>query len=201
MTPTCRPPSWLIKGHEQGQWTGQTQSLLSRRSKLHCAKTQLCTTSFITHHRMASPFSGTQRQLWGHTSLVGVAIPPRARPSDLTSTALARPSSSFLVGSLQSSRTQRPEILTLQGFGRHQVGRVSGLFGEITLLRFLSVTLLLSVCSKHREEQITLQEVKEFYERGEVKRVGSPWAGEAFLESVEFKPLLKQWEKTWVHRK
>ena len=109
-------------------------------------------------HRTASPFSGTQRQLWGRTSLVGVAIPPRARPSDLTSTALARPSGSFLVGSLQSSRTQRPEILTLQGFGRHQVGRVSGLFDEVTLLRFLSVTLLLSVCSKHREEQITLQE-------------------------------------------
>lgn len=34
----------------------------------------------------------------------------------------------------------------------------------------------------------------------EAKRVGSPWAErESFLETEEFKPLLKQWEKTWVH--
>ena len=128
--------------------------------------------------------------------------PPRARPSDLTSTALTRPSSSFLVGSLQSLRTQRPGILTLQGLGRQQVGRVSGLFGEVTLLRFLSVTLLLSVCSKHREEQITLQKSEGIlWARWGQERVGSPWAGEDFLESAAFKLLLKQWEKTHVHRK
>ena len=156
MTPTCWPPSWLIKGHEQGQWIGQTQSLLSRRSKLHCKNSAEHPQLYYTRQNGFSLLMDTKaptRQHW----TCSCSYFPRARPSDLTSTALTRPSSSFLVGSLQSLRTQRPEILTLQGFGRHQAGRVSGLFGEVTLLRFLSVTLLLSVCSKHRKEQITLQ--------------------------------------------
>lgn len=111
----------------------------------------------------------------GQHLITGVAVHTRARPLGLTSVALTGSSNSYLAGSLSSERTQRLEIGTLQGLGRHQVGWVSGSFGEVTLLWYLSVTLLISACSKHKGKEIKAQKSEGItcVRQGQ-ERAGSP---------------------------
>lgn len=137
------------------------QSLLIQEGLNYTVKTQLSTPSFYYTRQNGFSLLWTQRHLWGQhwTCRCGYSPGPGPRISHLHSVHWPDHSSSFLVGSLQS--LENPEARdpgACRGLGGTQRGRVSGLFGEVTLLlRVLGVKASLSVCSKHREEQITLQ--------------------------------------------
>ena len=181
----CQSPGWLIKDREQGQWTGQTVS-----SKLHGGKTWLSRTCSYQQLRMAAPFSWAETQLRGSIELEGKAFPTRPGPLVLTSTALAGPSSNLLAGSLQSQRSQRLQILALQGSGRHQVGRVRACFGGIPLLWYLGVPLLIHICSENKgETHQSSNEWRILCGKWGREKMGLPRAGGGCLDTTAFKPF------------